>query len=200
MFMSKLYFRYGAMGSGKTIDLLKVAYNYEERGQNVIIYTANIDNRYDVGTITTRIGISKKCNTFAKDTNIFLEVCNKVSKPDCILIDESQFLTKKQVSELSDIVDILDIPVICYGLRSDFKLNLFEGSLALMAIADKIEEIKTICDCGNKATINMRMINGEVCTEGEQVFIGGNESYKSVCRKCYRKYVSKKQRKNKDTY
>lgn len=189
--MAKLYFRYGAMGSGKTIDLLKVAYNYEERGQSVMLFSAKLDNRYETATITTRIGISKPCNTFSNETNIFNEVCNRFSKPDCILIDEAQFLNKKQVSELTDIVDFLDIPVICYGLRTDFRQNFFEGSEMLMKLADKIEEIKTICDCGNKSTINMRIQDGIPIIDGEQVVIGGNETYKSVCRKCFRKYVNK---------
>lgn len=185
--MSKLYFRYGAMGSGKTIDLLKVAYNYRERNQEVVIYTSSIDDRYGVGKVTTRIGIDSDARTFAKDTNIFNEIKDLDFKPDCVLVDESQFLTKEQVSELSDVVDYLDIPVICYGLRSDFRLNFFEGSEALMEIADKIEEIKTICECGRKATINMRLVNGVPTTEGEKILIGGNESYKAVCRKCYKR-------------
>lgn len=187
--MSKLYFRYGAMGSGKTIDLLKVAYNYKERGQEVMIYTAEIDDRYGVGKITTRIGIQSDALTFNRETNFYRDIKQVENKPDCILIDESQFLTKKQVIELSDVVDILDIPVICYGLRADFQMNFFEGSGPLMEIADKIEEIKTICECGRKATINMRLVNGIPTTRGEKILIGGNDSYKSVCRKCYKKYV-----------
>ena len=176
---------------GKTIDLLKVAYNYEERGQSIMIFTANIDDRYEVGTITTRIGISRECNTFSNDTNLFYEITKRFSKPDCILIDECQFLTKSQVKQLTDIVDLLDIPVICYGLRTDFKQNFFEGSEALMRLADKIEEIKTICDCGSKATINMRLVNGKATTSDDQILIGGNDSYKSVCRKCFRKYIER---------
>lgn len=171
--------------------MLKVAFNYEERGQKVIIYTSDIDNRYEPGTITTRIGLSRKCNVFKKDTNIFNEVAKRISKPDCILIDEAQFLTKEQVIQLTDIVDNLNIPVICYGLRTNFKLKFFEGSLPLMELADKIEEIKTICDCGRKATINMRFSGGKIVTEGENILIGGNESYKSVCRICYRKYIER---------
>ncbi len=185
--MSKLYFRYGAMGSGKTIDLLKVAYNYKERNQEVIIFTAKIDDRYEVGKVTTRIGIQSDALTFDKETNFYRYIKSLDKKPDCILIDEAQFLNRKQVLQLSDIVDYLDIPVICYGLRSDFQMKFFEGSGPLMEIADKIEEIKTICECGKKATINMRMINGIPTTRGEQVLIGGNDSYKSVCRKCYKK-------------
>lgn len=185
--MSKLYFRYGAMGSGKTIDLLKVAYNYKERGQKVIIFTAKIDNRYEVGKITTRIGIQADALIFDNETNFYRQIKQLEEKPDCILIDESQFLNRKQVLQLSDVVDFLDIPVICYGLRSDFQMKFFTGSGPLMEMADKIEEIKTICECGKKATINMRMINGVPTTTGSQVLIGGNDSYKSVCRKCYKK-------------
>ena len=185
--MSKLYFRYGAMGSGKTIDLLKVAYNYKERGQKVIIFTAKIDNRYEVGKITTRIGIQADALTFDNETNFYRQIKQLEEKPDCILIDESQFLNRKQVLQLSDVVDFLDIPVICYGLRADFQMKFFTGSGPLMEMADKIEEIKTICECGKKATINMRMINGIPTTTGSQVLIGGNDSYKSVCRKCYKK-------------
>lgn len=185
--MSKLYFRYGAMGSGKTIDLLKVAYNYKERNQKVLIYTAKIDNRYEVGKITTRIGIQADALTFDSKTNFYRDIKKLEEKPDCILIDEAQFLTKKQAVNLSDVTDFLDIPVICYGLRADFQMNFFEGSGALMEVADKIEEIKTICECGKKATINMRMINGIPTTTGEKILIGGNDSYKSVCRKCYKK-------------
>ncbi|MBO5477934.1 MAG: thymidine kinase [Clostridia bacterium] len=185
--MSKLYFRYGAMGSGKTIDLLKVAYNYKERGQKVIIFTAKIDNRYEVGKITTRIGIQADALTFDNETNFYRQIKQLEEKPDCILIDESQFLNRKQVLQLSDVVDFLDVPVICYGLRSDFQMKFFTGSGPLMEMADKIEEIKTICECGKKATINMRMIDGVPTTTGSQVLIGGNDSYKSVCRKCYKK-------------
>lgn len=185
--MSKLYFRYGAMGSGKTIDLLKVAYNYKERGQNVIIYTAKIDDRYEVGKVTTRIGIQSDALTFDTDTNIYRQVKLMDKKPACILVDEAQFLTRKQVLMLTDIVDILDIPVICYGLRTNFKMRFFEGSEPLMEMADKIEEIKTICDCGRKATVNMRMINGVPVTNGPDILIGGNDSYKAVCRRCYKR-------------
>ncbi len=187
--MAKLYYRYGAMGSGKSIDLLKVAYNYEERNQKTILFTAGIDDRFGTGKITTRIGISKEALVFFHDTNIFEVVKNYLYRADCVLVDEAQFLTQKQTRELSDIVDELDIPVICYGLRADFQNHFFEGSKSLMEIADKIEEIKTICECGAKATVNMRMINGKATDVGEQILIGGNDSYKSVCRKCYKKYI-----------
>lgn len=188
--MAKLYYRYGTMGSGKTIDLLKVAYNYEERGKECLLIALSTDTRYGVGKITTRIGLQRDAFICFKDTNIYEYVNSLEKKPDCILVDECNFLTKKQVRELSDIVDLLDIPVICYGLRSDFKCELFEGSEALMAIADKIEEIKTICECGRKATVNMRYINGKVVTNGDKIVIGGNDMYKAVCRKCYKKYIN----------
>lgn len=187
--MAKLYFRYGAMGSGKSIDLLKVAYNYEERNLSVYLLTAGIDDRYSKGKITTRIGISKDANTFDKNSNIYENIKKELEsgkKIDCILIDEAQFLTRKNVFELSDIVDFLNIPVICYGLRSDFRGELFEGSNALLTIADKIEEIKTICECGAKATYNLRIVDGTPTNTGNQILIGGNESYISVCRKCYK--------------
>lgn len=187
--MAKLYFRYGAMGSGKTMDLLKVAYNYEERDQKVMIITAGIDNRYGTGKVTTRIGLQKEAFVFHSDTNVF-ELVKKEKDISCVLIDESQFLSQKQVGELSDVVVILNIPVICYGLRADFRLNFFEGSLHLMEIADKIEEIKTICECGKKATCNMRLIDGKPTIQGEKILIGGNDSYKAVCRKCYKKYIN----------
>lgn len=187
--MSKLYFRYGAMGSGKSIDLLKVAHNYEEKGQRVVIITAGIDDRYGVGKITTRIGLQREAEIFNKDVNIFELVKNYKYVPDSVLIDEAQFLTKEHVYQISDIVDILDIPVMCYGLRADFRLEFFEGSLHLMEIADKIEEIKTVCECGSKATCNMRMLDGKATNKGDQILIGGNDSYKSVCRKCYKKYI-----------
>ena len=187
--MAKLYFRYGAMGSGKTIDLLKVAYNYEERGQKVLIFTSALDNRYDVGKITTRVGLQREAIAINRDFNIYKYIKDLNQKIDCVLVDEANFLTEKQVYQLSDVVDFLNIPVICYGLRSDFRLKFFEGSHPLMELADKIEEIKTICECGAKATVNMRFVDGKAVTDGDQVFIGGNESYKAVCRKCYKKYI-----------
>jgi len=173
---------------GKSIDLLKVGFNYEERGYKVMLLTAEIDNRYEKGKITTRMGISKDAYTFSDNVNLY-DLCVSLDYvPACILVDEAQFLSKKHVEQLSDIVDYMDIPVICYGLRSDFKNELFEGSKALLSISDKIEELKTICDCGKKATVNMRILNGSVATSGDQVLIGDLE-YKSVCRKCYKERV-----------
>lgn len=173
---------------GKSIDLLKVAYNYEERGHKVTLFTAEIDDRYAKGKITTRIGISRDAFMFNNDTNLD-SFCKSLDYiPSCILIDEAQFLSKEHVKQLSDIVDYLDIPVICYGLRTDFRNELFEGSEALLSIADKIEELKTICDCGKKATCNMRIVNDRIIISGNQIVIGDLE-YRSVCRKCYKERV-----------
>ena len=188
--MAKLYFRYGAMGAGKSIELLKVAYNYEERNQKVLLFTPMCDNRNGVGNITTRIGISKKACVITENLNLYNYVYKLTEKPDAILVDEAQFLSRNNVYQLSDIVDYLDIPVICYGLKTDFRCELFEGSKALLEICDSIEEIKTICECGKKAIINMRLVDGKPTTKGDQIFIGGNEAYKSVCRKCFKKYIS----------
>ena len=189
--MAKLYFRYGAMGSGKTIDMLKVAYNYEERGQRILVLSPAKDDRYGVGKITTRIGLQRDCVSISEDINLFSYIKNMFNKPNAILVDEAQFFTESQIYQLSDVVDYFEIPVICYGLRTDFRLNFFPGSKILMGIADSVEEIKTICECGKKAIINMRFVDGVAVVEGEQVCIGGNDTYKSVCRKCYKRYVLK---------
>lgn len=187
--MAKLYFRYGSMGSGKTIDLLKVSYNYKERNKEALLLTSALDNRYGKNKITTRIGISEDCYAFSSEDDLFEYVKNLTKKPDIVLVDEAQFMTKSQVDNLSDVVDYLDIPVICYGLRTDFKNELFEGSLALMELADKIEEIKTICKCGKKATCNLRIVDEKPVKDGQKIFIGGNESYIALCRKCYKEYM-----------
>lgn len=184
--MAKLYFRYGTMNSGKTIEVLRTAHNYEEQGKSVLLFTPEIDNRFEVGKVASRIGIHKEAIQINERTD-FVEIAKQM-KPNCILIDEAQFLTKKQVLALAEIVDTMSIPVIAYGLRSDFQGNLFEGSEGFLAIADKIEEIKTVCwYCERKATMNMRTSGGVPVFEGAQIQIGGNESYLPVCRKCYSK-------------
>ena len=188
--MAKLYFIYGAMGCGKTIDLLKTAYNYEERGQHVLLMTSAKDNRTGVGKIRTRVGLEREAIAITDDMNVYSYVLKLSKKIDCILVDEVSMLKKEQIDEFSDIVDFLNIPVMCYGLRSDFLTNSFEASRRLLEIADNIQEMKTICECGRKATINMRVQDGKVITEGEQFMVGGNESYQSVCRRCYKDYVS----------
>lgn len=186
--MAKLYFRYGAMGSGKSIDLLKVAYNYEERNQKVLLLNSNLDNRVKVGTVSTRIGLQKNALLFDNKTNILEMLKNNLDNIACILVDESQFLTAKQVDQLSDIVDNYNIPVICYGLRADFQTKLFTGSKRLLEIADTIEEIKTICQCGSKAIYNVRFDNDKVVKEGKKIVVG-DSVYKSYCRSCYKKLL-----------
>ncbi|MBF0104287.1 MAG: thymidine kinase [Deltaproteobacteria bacterium] len=185
--MSKLFFRYSAMGAGKSLDLIKVAYNYEERGMKVVLFNSSLDTRYATGAIASRTGIEKKAIPFTNTTD-FLELYKtdfheKYISISCILVDEAQFLNKLQVEQLRKIVNLYQVPVICYGLRTDFKANLFEGSMWLLAWADNIEELKTICWCGRKATMNARLINGEVVKEGEQIQIGGNESYVALCQR-----------------
>ena len=186
--MAKLYFRYSAMNAGKTTQLVQVKYNYQERGQNVLVLKPSIDNRDGANKIRSRIGIECDAIVLNSDTNLVTLVRNyqEKDKIDCILIDEAQFLTKKQVLELCTVVDDLNIPCMAYGLRSDFKGNLFPGSDALLALSDSIEELKTICWCGKKALMNTRLLNGKAVFEGEQVQIGGNESYISLCRKHWR--------------
>jgi len=175
--MAKLYFRYGAMGSSKTANAIMVQYNYQERGQKALMVKPALENRDGARTVASRSGLKTECEFIE---NLTLEDARKY---DCIIVDEAQFLTKAQVQLLVDIVDLGNVPVICYGLRADFRGNLFEGSLWLLAWADSIEEIKTVCWCGKKATCNARLSGGRVVKEGEQVLLGGNESYIALCRK-----------------
>ncbi|WP_409344121.1 thymidine kinase [Paenibacillus sp. MBLB4367] len=183
--MAKLYFRYGTMNCGKSIEVLRTAHNYEEQGKKALLFTPAVDDRTAGGVVASRIGLTKQAIVVDETTDLF--AIAEAERPDCILIDEAQFLNVEQVDKLTDIVDLLDIPVIAYGLRADFLGNLFEGSARLLAIADKMEEIKTICwYCSRKAVMNMRLKDGVPIFAGEQIQIGGNESYLSVCRKCYR--------------
>lgn len=193
--MAKLYFYYSAMNAGKSTTLLQSSYNYQERGMNTLIYTAAIDDRYGKGRVSSRVGISQSAELFDKDTDIFLDIAQRLEKEPlhCILIDEAQFLTKKQVYQLTDVVDKLKIPVLCYGLRTDFQAELFEGSKYLLAWADQLEELKTICYCGIKANFVLRLnANGDVISDGEQIQIGGNDSYQSVCRLHHKERLSNK--------
>lgn len=190
--MAQLFFRYGAMNSGKSIDILKVKHNYEENGRNVILMTSVIDDRDGVGYVSSRIGLKQRAVLISKDSDteevIHIEMGKSSQSINCILVDEAQFLTKEQVKQLSNIADYNGIPVICYGLKNDFQNNLFEGSKALMEYADKIEEIKTLCKyCDSKATMNLRIHDKTPVYHGEQIKIGGNESYVPVCRKHYKK-------------
>ena len=175
--MAKLYFRYGAMGSSKTANAIMVQYNYHERGQKVLMVKPKLDNRDGERIVLSRCGLQTEC--------VFMEEVPgiDVSRYDCVIVDEAQFLTKEQVELLVRIVDELNVPVIAYGLRADFKGNFFEGSQWLMAWADTIEEVKTICWCGRKAICNARVYNGKVVKEGDQILLGGNSQYVSLCRR-----------------
>lgn len=184
--LAQLFYRYGAMNSGKTIEIIKVAHNYEEQNKSVIIMTSALDTREKQGMIESRIGLERKAEPIREDTNVFDLVQELNLHASCILIDEAQFLKKKHVMELARIVDELNVPVMAFGLKNDFQNNLFEGSKYLLLYANKIEEMKTICwFCGKKAIMNLRFHNGEPVYEGEQIQMGGNESYYPVCRKHY---------------
>ena len=185
--MAQLYYRYSTMNAGKSIELIKVAYNYEERGKNVLTLVPSVDDRYGVGLITSRIGVQRVALIVKDDTNILSLYLreNEKRKIDCVLIDECQFLKKHHVQELVEIVDSCEVPVLAYGLKNDFRNELFEGSYYMLIYADKIEEIKTICWCGRKATMVARVVDGQFVKQGEQVVIGGNDMYVSLCRKHY---------------
>ena len=175
--MAKLYFRYGAMGSSKTANAIMVQYNYQERGQKALMLKPRLDNRDGARLVGSRAGLQAPCFYVEELDSLDL------SQYDCVIVDEAQFLKKEQVRRLVDIVDEMNVPVICYGLSSDFQGNLFEGSHWLLAWADTIEEIKTVCWCGRKATCNARVFDGRVVKTGEQIMLGGNESYVALCRR-----------------
>lgn len=185
--MAKLHFYYSAMNAGKSTTLLQSDYNYKERGMDTLLYTPEVDDRYGVGKISTRLGLQANAYAFNKDFDIFThakEALEKNPNIKCVLVDEAQFITKKQVKQLCRICDELNIPVLAYGLRSDYKAEPFEGSMYLLALADILIELKTICHCGRKATMNMRIDeHGSQVKEGDQVVIGGNESFVATCRK-----------------
>lgn len=186
--MAKLHFYYSAMNAGKTTTLLQSNYNYQERGMNTLLFIPSIDTRHALGIISSRIGLQNEAHAFEKNFDFFNFVKDHTQKQkiSCILIDEAQFLSKEQVFQLARIVDELKIPTLTYGLRSDFMGEPFEGSKYLLALAEDIIEIKTICHCGRKATMNARIDeNGCVLREGEQVEIGGNDRYIALCRKHY---------------
>jgi len=188
--VSKLYFRYGAMNCGKSTNLLQVAYNYEERGMKVIIIKPKSDTKGG-NKVVSRLGVTKEVDLLiSEDMNIYTEVENLVEiscKIDCILVDEAQFLKSKHIDQLFEIAVLMDIPVICYGLRTDFQMNGFEGSSRLLLLAHSVEELKNICHCGKKALLNGRMINGKYVFEGKQVVIDkqDNVEYHALCPKCY---------------
>lgn len=187
--MAKLFFYYSAMNAGKTTTLLQSSYNYQERGMNTLTFTPDFDHRYGAGKISSRIGLQSDAYAFSKDFNFYDHVAHQrkvIPNLKCLLVDESQFLTKLQVHELCRIVDEFNLPVLCYGLRTDFLGELFEGSRALLGLADELIELKTICHCGRKATMNARInASGQMVREGEQVEIGGNDRYIALCRRHY---------------
>jgi thymidine kinase len=185
--MAKLYFYYSAMNAGKSTVLLQSAYNYKERGMDTLLFTPQIDDRYSSGKIHSRIGLSAEAQPFDDQFNLFDYVKQEKDRNprlQCILVDEAQFLKKEQVSQLCRIVDELNLPVLAYGLRSDYQGECFEGSKYLLIWADNLVEIKTICHCGKKAIMNTRIdAEGKVVKSGEQVHIGGNEQYIPMCRR-----------------
>lgn len=184
--MAQLFFRYGAMNSGKTIDILKIAHNYEEENKSVLLMTSGVDSRDGVGYVASRIGLKRKADPIFAETNLFDRVKQTNPNASCVLIDEAQFLEKHHVLEAAQVVDELHIPVMTFGLKNDFRNELFEGSKYLLLYADKIEEIKTVCwFCHRKAIMNLRINNDRPVYEGDQIQIGGNESYYPVCREHY---------------
>ena len=184
--MAKLYFKYGAMGSSKTAQALITKYNYEENDLNVWLIKPSADTRDGVTVLRSRIGLEAECEVIAPEVDIYARYLgSKVRKCHVIIADEAQFLTEKQIDQLRAIVDEHNIPVMCFGLRTDFQTKLFPGSRRLMEVADAIQEIKTICDCGAKATVNARINDGFIVTEGAQVVLGGNDCYIAMCHRCY---------------
>ena len=190
--MAKLYFYYSSMNAGKSTALLQSSYNYKERGMRTLVLAPDLDDRYGSGKVTSRIGIEAEAVTFQPDDDLF-SVVESACKPDplnCVLIDEAQFLTKEQVFQLSDVTDELNIPVLAYGLRTDFRGEPFEGSKYLLSWSDNLKEIKAICHCGSKATMVVRFDeSGAAIREGSQIEIGGNDRYVSMCRKHFKEQL-----------
>ena len=191
--MAKLYFRYGAMNSGKSTALLQVAHNYEENGMNILLLKPSKDKKGE-NSVVSRLGIEREVDYLVGPNDSIIDIVShhlETKRINCLIVDEAQFLEPSQVDELSFFASETDIPVICYGLRTDFKLNGFPGSIRLLEIANDIEELKTICSCGSKAIFNARYVDGEFCLDGEQVAIDGmnNVTYKSMCPKCYYKKI-----------
>ena len=188
--MAKLYFKYGAMGSSKTAQALITKFNYEERGMKVWLLKPSTDQRDGIHMLHSRIGLEAPAEVIGPEDDIY-ELYTRRDHPDVVITDECQFFTPQQIDQLRRLVDEQDLPVLCFGLRTDFRTRLFPGSLRLFELADSITEIKTICDCGRKATTNARISpDGYVITEGDQVFLGGNDSYIAMCHKCYQDYIN----------
>ena len=184
--MAKLYFKYGAMGSSKTAQALITKYNYEENDMKVWLIKPSADTRDGVQILRSRIGLTSVVEVMAPDVNIYDRfIKTRMGNCDAVICDECQFLTEEQIDQLRAIVNDCNVPVMCFGLRTDFQTHLFPGSRRLMELADCIEEIKTMCDCGSKATVNARINDGYIVTEGAQVVLGGNDSYIAMCHRCY---------------
>jgi len=193
--MAKLHFHYSTMNAGKSTLLLQAAHNYKEMGMDTVLLTADFDNRAGGGKIASRIGISESAELYNQRSNLYNLILKKIEKRKlaCVLVDEAQWLSPDQVWQLADVVDDLSIPVICYGLRVDFLGELFPGSAKLLAIADEMREVRTICHCGKKATMVIRKSSdGKVQTAGDQIQVGGNEMYYSLCRQHWKEAVKKK--------
>jgi len=189
--MAKLYFKYGAMGSSKTANALITKFNYEERGMKVWLIKPSIDDRDGASVVKSRIGLSAQAEIITPNVDLYQEY-QKHTDCDVIIADECQFLKAAQIDGLRKIVDELDVPVLCYGLRTDFLTHLFEGSHRLFEVADSITEIKTICSCGKKALVNARIDGeGKIVTEGGQILIGGNDSYVAMCHSCWKSAIAK---------
>lgn len=187
--MAQLYFYYGAMNAGKSTTLLQASFNYRERGMTTLLWTAAVDDRAGGGRIGSRIGLEAEADVFGPETDLFAAVA--AAPPDCVLVDEAQFLLGAQVDQLAAVVDRLNVPVLAYGLRTDFRGQLFPGSERLLAIADKLIELKAMCHCGRKATMNLRVdAEGRAVIEGAQTEIGGNDRYVAVCRRHYSEAVA----------
>lgn len=187
--MAKLYFKYGAMGSSKSAQALITQFNYEELGMSVWLIKPSVDTRDGANIIKSRIGLERSAQVITPEQDIVKEYA-KAGRHDVIISDEAQFFTPEQIDQLRELVDFEDIPVLCFGLRTDFLTHVFPGSKRLLELADSITEIKTVCACGRKATVNARVDeNGRVITHGDQVFLGGNDSYIAMCHRCWKKKI-----------
>ena len=184
--MAKLYFKYGAMGSSKTAQALITKYNYEENDMKVLLLKPSADTRDGVNILRSRVGLEAEVDIATPDVDVYERFkAAFAGNCDAVIVDECQFLTMEQIDQLRQIVDDFSVPAMCFGLRTDFRTKLFPGSMRLMELADAIEEIKTMCDCGSKATVNARINDGYIVTEGAQVVLGGNDSYIAMCHRCY---------------
>ena len=190
--MAKLYFKFGAMGSSKTAQALMTKFNYEEKGNKVWLIKPSTDTRDGEAVLMSRIGLGAVSDVVGPEDNLINRYADLPERVDVIICDECQFLTREQIDQLKTIVDDLDVPVLCFGLRTDFQTKMFPGSQRLLEIADSITEIKSVCKCGRKATVNGRFDeNGKIIIEGDQVYMGGSESYEGLCYKCYKELVLK---------